>query len=286
MTERLAPELGDADLTADEIETFERDALFEEPGALTSDDYPRARNVSAAFIYNRVVRAVAPARPEYVTVPLPSRGSRDAGLFVAIAEWNLLWEAAQFRGGSSPRTRCRLNFARSPIGATWTWSSCHGQPAGTTSTRRYFTCCHDRRRSGTGCRRCALASGRSSRRPPTSTGTSRRTSKHACRARGPLAVWRHLIPGSPLRGFSGSDPIRLLAHNLDFWLPPVTAVIEDILRGLPVVDTGIAEGPVPLEDGTVLDGAVAASARVGRDLWRGETDAAQVVRRTVEADRS
>jgi hypothetical protein len=43
LTERLAPELGDADLTADEIETFERDALFEEPGALTSDDYPRAR---------------------------------------------------------------------------------------------------------------------------------------------------------------------------------------------------------------------------------------------------
>jgi hypothetical protein len=78
------------------------------------------------------------------------------------------------------------------------------------------------------------------------------------------AVWRHLIPASPLRSFSASDPIRLLAHNLDFWLPPVTAVIEDILRELPVVDDGVVEGPVPLEDGTILEGAVAVSARMGR----------------------
>jgi len=48
------------------------------------------------------------------------------------------------------------------------------------------------------------------------------------------------------------------------------------------VDTGITEGPVPLEDGTVLEGAVAASARAGSDLWRGEAEAAEVVRRTVE----
>jgi hypothetical protein len=86
-----------------------------------------------------------------------------------------------------------------------------------------------------------------------------------------------------MRGFSASDPIRLLAHNLDFWLPPVTDAMEEILRGLPVVDDEIEEGPVPLEDGTVLDGAVAASARVGTELWRGEAEAAAVVRRTVEA---
>ena len=45
MAERVAPDAGDGELNADEIEAFERDALFEEPGELTADDYPGARNV-------------------------------------------------------------------------------------------------------------------------------------------------------------------------------------------------------------------------------------------------
>ena len=40
-------------------------------------------------------------------------------------------------------------------------------------------------------------------------------------------MWRHLSLGSPLRGFSASDPLRLLARNLDFWLPPVTTVMRN-----------------------------------------------------------
>ena len=96
------------------------------------------------------------------------------------------------------------------------------------------------------------------------------------------AVWRHLMPGSPLRAFSSSDPIRLLAHNLDFWLPPVTAAIEEILRDFPVVDGGMSEEPVRLEDGTIFDGLVAAGPRMGGDLWCGETEAAEVVQLAVE----
>jgi hypothetical protein len=96
------------------------------------------------------------------------------------------------------------------------------------------------------------------------------------------AVWRHLVPGSPLRGFSTSDPIKLLAHNLDFWLPPVTAAMEELLRGRPVIGE-IEESSAPLDDGTILGGAVMAGPRAGGELWRGEAEAAEVVRRTVEA---
>jgi len=99
------------------------------------------------------------------------------------------------------------------------------------------------------------------------------------------AVWRHLIPGSPLRAFSDSDPIRILAHNLDFWLPPVTAVIQEILRSLPAVGTEVEEVHPRLTDGTLLDSVVMANPRVGTDLWRGEAEAAEVLRWTVdEAD--
>lgn len=57
--------------------------------------------------------------------------------------------------------------------------------------------------------------------------------------------------------FTPDEPIRLLAHNLDFWVPPVTAAIEDTLRAMPEVDNGVVPGPVPLVDGSVLPGVVA-----------------------------
>lgn len=95
-------------------------------------------------------------------------------------------------------------------------------------------------------------------------------------------VWRHLISGSPLDAFTGDDPIRLLAHNLDFWLPPVTQVMQDILGDLPIVDQGITEGPVLLENGTELPGAVIGNPRMGSDLWRGEAEAAETVKWVVE----
>jgi hypothetical protein len=45
-------------------------------------------------------------------------------------------------------------------------------------------------------------------------------------------MWRHLMPQyrSPISGFTTDDPIRLLAHNLVSWIPPVTGGIQETLR--------------------------------------------------------
>ena len=59
--------------------------------------------------------------------------------------------------------------------------------------------------------------------------------------------------------------------------------MEDILRGFPVVDEDIIEQPVPLVDGGVLDGAIAASPRCGGTLWQGKDCAAEVVDDVVDA---
>jgi hypothetical protein len=99
-------------------------------------------------------------------------------------------------------------------------------------------------------------------------------------------VWRHLSPGSPLGAFARSDPIRLLAHNLNFWVPPVTAVMKEILRGFTVVGEQTGAEPVSLVDGSILDGVVAASPRAGGTLWCGEAwaaEAAEAVEDVVEA---
>ena len=44
------------------------------------------------------------------------------------------------------------------------------------------------------------------------------------------------MPGSPMSGFTEDDPIRLLAHNLDFWIPAVTEVVHETLEMFPTRD--------------------------------------------------
>lgn len=184
-------------------------------------------NLSAAFIYGDVmVKAEEPTRAEYVTVPMRHRQVEPE---VAIAEWNILWETAQFRryvfdldelpkemakvaalGDSNvvfvPRTQSRY-FEHAPL--------YHLLPHATVE------------RSG-------LPIIRSGMWPFISSTEMRSNALSAdfptrFEAAWGSHIWRHLIPGTPASGFTKDDPFRLLAHNLDFWLPPVTDVMQDIL---------------------------------------------------------
>lgn len=101
-------------------------------------------------------------------------------------------------------------------------------------------------------------------------------------------VWPHLVSGSPLSAFSGDDPLRLLAHNMDFWVPAVTGMMQARLsEHSEVIPEDVDEVPlpeaVPLEDGSVLEGAVPGYPRTGGPIWLGEQDARLAVAETVEA---
>ena len=283
MTQRpVPPAPGDPELAAGEIDDFERGEVFEDPGRLSADQYPRVRNVSAGHFYKRVPRALAPVLPEYVTVPVPGSYSDSTELLVAMAKWNLLWEAAQFR---------RRVFAEDELPAQLREVADRGDvnvvfvPRTHGRYYEYAPLFHLLSRSQAERHRLPLL--RLGIWPflaetaPVDRYLPADFEARLSRAWA-SAVWRHLMPGSPLRAFSSSDPIRLLAHNLDFWLPPVTAAIEEILRDFPVVDGGMSEEPVRLEDGTIFDGLVAAGPRMGGDLWYGEAEAAEVVQLAVE----
>lgn len=267
-------------LTAAEIEAFQRGELFEDR-LVSAEDYPRLFNLSAGFLYRMVLRAEAPEPPEYVTVPCVA-GRRTLDLSLAITDWNLLWEAAQFR---------RQIFAEDQLPPELREVADRGDmnvvfvPRTRMRYHEYAPLFHLLPRSTA--ERYGLPLLRAGQWPFVTE--NRDVDRHLpadFQARleraWASAVWRHLMPGSPLRAFSATDPIRLLAHNLDFWIPPVTAVIQDILRALPTVDKGITEHPPRLEDGTYLQGAVVASPRAGSDLWRGEAEAAEVIVRAVE----
>ncbi len=273
--------------TVAEVEAWEREQVFATAEKASPEEYPRLWNLSVGFTKRAVLRPVNPEPPEYVTIRLTPRDRSDEDTLkqhLAVHEWNALWEAAQYRrrffddeddltpdlakiaerGDINvilvPRTPSRF-YEHAPLYHLLSRQICErfglpllgrGQrPFGMeiVDLAKYLPADFEERLSR------AWAS----------------------------TVWRHLNSGSGLRAFSGDDPIRLLAHNLDYWIPPVTSVIEEALRGFPVV---VGEGDLPdeiwLEDGSVLEGVVPGWPRMGGDLWRGAEEAAEFVRLTVE----
>lgn len=246
----------------------------------TPEWYPALTNLSAGFAYSRTLQAQDPDLPEYVTVI--QHGMRDQ---LAMAQWNMLWEAAQFRGRMFdhddlpywlaqiaeqgdrnvifvPRTHTRyyefaplyhllpkttLEKYGLPVLARGLWPDLMGRP---------------------GIERLLPAD------------TPQRLAKAWAGA-----IWSHLMPSSRMLGFTKNDPVHLLSHNLDFWIPPVTQVIQERLKDLPQGPLGktAVDQPAVLEDGSILEGVRITRPRIGAEIWTGEEDAAQARAEVVEA---
>jgi hypothetical protein len=282
MTNELVPH-SDSSGPVEDLGDERGHPFFADPDELTAEAHPDLGNISAGFLMQRVVRPLDPAPPEYVTLPMPGH-ILNLELAFAVAKWNLLWESAQFRRrffdesemppeilqiadqgdvniSFVPRTKSRYH-EYAPLYHLLSRSQAqrHGLPLlrrGIWPFMAEYT--HPD---------CFLPADFEAR-----LGRAWAS-----------AVWRHLCPGSPVSAFTTSDPVRLLAHHLDYWVPAVTAVMQEILRSFPVVgDEPVPEEPAPLKGGGFLEGAVAARPRCGGTLWRGEEWAADVVRDVVEA---
>lgn len=270
----------DGELSPRTFSPWDPNDMFLPAGEATTDEFPELHNMSARFMYKGVVRRVEPAPPEYVAIRMDPSSNH---LVAAVAQWNLIWEAAQFR-----RRFFALESLPEPMGRIADLGDVNITYVPRTVSRyyEYAPLVH----------LVAEASGGHVR--------------SACDASGPVAlhgyymdvdvvlprdfatrlerawawmVWPHLVSGSKMMAFSRDDPIRLLAHNLDFWVPAVTATIQDRLRDFPEIDEGMAETPVLLTDGSVLPGATGGNTRTGGSVWVGEDDARVALLETIDA---
>ncbi|MGW5515358.1 sigma-70 family RNA polymerase sigma factor [Nocardia africana] len=268
--------------SAAEVLAWRRDSVFLPEAEATPEEFPTLHNLSAGHIYKRVVRPVESEPPEYATITIESPG-RDPKPAVLLSQWNMAWESAQFRrryfdlddlppkmakiaelGDVNvtfvPRTRSRY-FEYAPL--------YHLLPK------------HTLDRFGLPILRRGLW--------PFITDHGGIDDFLAPDFEARLArawaatVWPHLVSGSKMKGFTAEDPIRLLAHNLDFWVPAVTSVVQNRLREYDELDEDTVAEPVPLTDGGVLEGAVFGSPRPGGPVWWGEDDARDAVAETVDA---
>ncbi|MFZ2174761.1 MAG: sigma-70 family RNA polymerase sigma factor [Rhodococcus sp. (in: high G+C Gram-positive bacteria)] len=267
--------------TAAEMLEWRRDNVFLPEAKATPDEFPSLYNLSAGLMFGGVVRPLEPASPEYVALSMPH--TPDLELAGAVGQWNMLWESAQFRrrffdvddlpdqlakvaelGDVNvtfvPRTRSRY-FEYAPL--------LHLLPKRVLDIFGLPT----------------LRRGQWPFMADNAGVDDFLPADFAARLTRAWAwtVWPHLESGSKMKAFSADDPIRMLTHNLDFWVPAVTATIQDRLRDFPEVDKGKTAGPVTLEDGSVLEAAVAGNPRKGGPVWFGEDDAREALVETVEA---
>jgi len=98
-------------------------------------------------------------------------------------------------------------------------------------------------------------------------------------------VWPLLDSGSKLSAFSTSDSLRLLAHNLDFWLPYVYQVAEERMKGFERVKCESAKQAHLLKKAQrgIPPDARIDRPRKGGPVWWGEEDAWAATRELIQA---
>ncbi|MEU7139775.1 sigma-70 family RNA polymerase sigma factor [Nocardia sp. NPDC046473] len=223
-----------------------------------SDQYPCLQRISVGMhTFDPSIGAAPP--PEYVTVPMPADPRNNPRLALAVEGWNGCWEFRQLGWA----TACTGHGIPSRLEKALGSNNANALLVLRTRSRypEYLALFHLLSRSTVERYGLPLLSrGHWPYRMDWFPGEPQLPLDFENRLSRAWAstVWRHLVPGSPISGFTASDPIRLLAHNLDFWIPPVGATIQQTLREKLPVDTAVM------------------------DMWRGEREAADMVRRTVD----
>lgn len=279
MTETTNPDLS-SEQGDYAVEERRHDLLLSEVEA-GPEEFPRLGNISAAFLFKAIARPVAPEPPTYVTLTELRRPAMEmAG---AVGQWNMLWEAAQYRRRFFDLDELPPQMSRiADLGDV----NVVFVPRTPSRYHEYAPLIHLLPQQTLA--RFGLPLLRGGQWPfmadyagideflpvdfPARLGRA-----------WAWTVWPHLVTGSGISSFSGDDPVRLLAHNLDFWIPPVTAMMQARLGENAEIDKGPLPAAVILEDGSVLDGAVPGHPRQGGQIWFGEDDARSAVAETVEA---
>jgi hypothetical protein len=268
----------------------------------TGDDcepnrWPRFGAISGAHFYERLPMPRVPSPAEFALVPLGRRTpsgvlrKNQSAMLGFLASWNLAWESAQFRP-EALRQGAFLGNESLPGSLRWLTKLADVNLTlipieGATRLAAYAPLYHL-------LPACILEGAglplikTGSTWPPVLFDPLRalpRDAEQRLSRAFARHVWPLLAPQSPLSAFRSDEPLRLLAHDLDFWLPPAVRVIEQIWRQFPFVQVG-ATAPAPSRHRDRqrrqfnFDDSMP---RMGGTLWRGEADANDVTQQVVEA---
>jgi len=259
-------------------------------GELSKDEYPLLQNISAAFIYNCLPIPEIDSKPEYIYIH--SDKSLKKGFFhnqvsnnvqLLISKWNMAWESGHYRYDILhedipndlkwlekftdknifliPRFSYHRYAAFSPL--------YHLLPKHILQYNR-------------------LPLLKKGQWPPyLNDGTldyifpkdfDERLSQAFA-----FYIWPFLISGSKISAFNSDDSIKILAHNLDYWLPHIYTVAEKRLKNF-----GRAPFTESYHEKRLLENRKTyPDIRIERPLkggmiWMGEEEAKEVTKEMIE----
>ncbi len=249
---------------------------------LDPEIFPQLYNISSAFLYQYIFRPLSESSPEFVYVPFQAhKVTTDED--VAIHKWNMSWEAGQLRSELfEDDLPAQLKWLEKFDGA-----NLYLLPDTKPKYEAYIPLYHllPQRRL----EHFSLPLFRKGIWPtgfPNDWRLSLLTNNFESQLSKAFAnhVWPLLIHGSRMRAFSKDDPIVILSHNLDYWLPYAYQVAEDRLRSFPRVDFENVEQEQKLIS---LRQEMPADVEVNRPLkggaiWAGEEDAWEATKELIE----
>lgn len=259
---------------------------------LTSDEidiYPELYNLSSRFLYRFLPRPVEQKQPEFLYIP---DSGKSIKLTLLISQWNIAWEAGQLRKDIFANDKKFKTLDDVPMPERHNFSK-------VTSALKHLKSQNVYLLPDTKNRYEAYISLYSLlpvktlqkfglpllKRPIWPAFGIRYVEDLSLpndfRVRLEQAfasyIWPFINSGSPLYAFSKDEPTKLLAHNLDFWLPHITSVVEDRLRSYDLVefenqkekeDLNMAQQIFIEEEGVIID-----RCRMGGHIWYGEDEA-------------
>lgn len=261
-------------------------SLLAKGDELEPDQYPALYNVSAGLTLQFIPRPVKPKPPEFVFVDHdPHSDNSDLEGGGNIASWNNAWEAAELR--------YQLFHKRLP--KRWGWLKKFGEEniyllpgKGDHSYEAFAPLFHLLPRSTV--ERYGLPTLKRGSWPYIITWHDEKNDipkDFGSRLASAFAshVWPLLDSGSKLSAFSNSEPLRLLAHNLDFWLPYTYQVAQTRLAAYGRVKIESAEQARLLEKARRNTSSEYSVDRplMGGPVWWGEADAWNATKELVQA---
>lgn len=257
---------------------------------LDREVFPQLYNLSSAFFYQYICRPLSKAKPEFVYIPCEPyenmsghRRDVELELEVAINKWNYSWEAN--------RLRQEMFKGKLPFKLKWlekyTKANLYLIPDFNLRYDAYLPLYHM-------LPQCILKSYnlplfRKGMWPPAGFAKYWRliqlTSDFDNRLAKAFAhhIWPLLNHRSKINAFSKDDPVVILSHNLNYWLPYAYSVVEERLRSFPRADCDNIEQEREL---IRLRRKMPTDVKIDRPLkggtiWSGEDDAWNVTKELV-----
>lgn len=242
--------------------------------------FPNISSISAAFMFNALPVPYKPDRPELVYF---KNRRYPVGTSLGITMWNMTWETAQFRNevreermGLPKELKFLKDIERHvylvPYSKTVRYHDYaplyHLLPAGLLNR-------HGLPLIKRGLWPYRLSMGEESLLPGDFDARLSRAFSEF--------IWPLIDTRSPLYAFSERDPVKLLSHNLDHWLPYIYQVAEEIARRKPLTEPKESYWKVlkASKEEAEANGALVRPPLCGGDLWTGEDEALEAAKQMV-----